>query len=320
MPLLREPARNPLARTIARVLILALVAGLTPIEARAARTTTLAEPSLPTPHERECPVRVNVWVVIVVGREPVTKDPVGNRQSQVTALGPAGSPGPNLQPGTISYGYDTRDRLLQEQLSPNPATAYAWDSNGNLTTKDAEATYSWDHENRLVRVAKTDGTLVEHSYDVDGNRVRTATTPPGGPTTATDFLVDTSGSLSHVVAEVDGSAATPTLQALYIRGDDLLSVMRPLVAVPASAGDWQTRYYHADGIGSIRRLTDETGTITDGYTYDAFGELLAHNGSDPNPTPSPASRSIPTPASSTTELAGWIRGRSDAPGGTRRRL
>ena len=59
--------------------------------------------------------------------------------------------------------------------------------------------------------------------------------------------------------------------------------MRPLVAAPASAADWQTRYYHADGIGSIRRLTDETGTITDGYTYTAFGELLAHTGTDPQP-------------------------------------
>ena len=49
------------------------------------------------------------------------------------------------------------------------------------------------------------------------------------------------------------------------------------------ATDWQTRYYHADGVGSIRRLTDEAGNITDGYTYSAFGELLAHTGTDPQP-------------------------------------
>ena len=34
-----------------------------------------------------------------------------------------------------------------------------------------------------------------------------------------------------------------------------------------------TRFYHADHIGSVRRLTREDGTITDGYTYSAFGEL-----------------------------------------------
>jgi hypothetical protein len=40
---------------------------------------------------------------------------------------------------------------------------------------------------------------------------------------------------------------------------------------------------HADGLGSIRRLTDEQANITDGYTYSAFGELLAHTGQDPQP-------------------------------------
>jgi RHS repeat-associated protein len=210
-------------------------------------------------------------------------DAVGNRQNQTTSIGPAGSAGPNLQAGTIGYGYDERDRLLSEQLGANPATAYGWDANGNLTTKDAEATYTWDLENRLVRVTKADGTIVEHAYDADGNRVRTKVTPPTGPPTLTDFLVDTSGSLSQVVAETDPTTGTPALKVLYIRGDDLLAVMRPLVPAPATASDWQTRYYHADGIGSIRRLTDENGTITDGYTYSAFGELLAHTGTDPQP-------------------------------------
>jgi RHS repeat-associated protein len=215
-------------------------------------------------------------------------DPVGNRLTQATTIGPAGSPGPHLQPGTIGYAYDERDRLRAEQLDATPATAYGWDDNGNLTTKDAEATYTWDHENRLVRVETTDGTIVEHAYDADGNRVRTKVTPPTGPPTITDFLVDTSGPLSHVVAETDGSlppGAPGSLKAYYVRGDDLLAVMRPLVTAPAAAtpADWQTRYYHADGLGSIRRLTDEAANITDGYTYSAFGELLAHTGSDPQP-------------------------------------
>ena len=106
-------------------------------------------------------------------------DPVGNRQTQTTVIGPAGSTGPNLQPGTIAYGYDARDRLLSEQLGADPVTAYGWDANGNLTTKDAEATYTWDDENRLVRVQKADGTLVDYRYDVDGTRVQTRTTQAG---------------------------------------------------------------------------------------------------------------------------------------------
>jgi RHS repeat-associated protein len=171
----------------------------------------------------------------------------------------------------VEYTYDTRDRLLTEN-----ASALTYDANGNLTAKVGEASYTWDHENRLIRVTKADGTVTETAYDADGNRLQTKVTPPTGPPTTTNYLVDTSGGLSHVVAETDAADA---LQALYVRGsDDLLSVMRP-----EATGGWTSRFFHADGIGSIRRLTDEAGSITDGYTYSAFGELLAHTGNDPQP-------------------------------------
>jgi RHS repeat-associated protein len=149
------------------------------------------------------------------------------------------------------------------------------DDNGNLISKSAEATYFWDFENRLVKAVKADGTVVEHLYDPDGNRVQTKTTPAGRATTVLNYLVDTSGSLSHVVAETDGAN---NLIGYYLRADDLLAVMRP-----DGGGGFISRFYHSDGLGSIRRLTDEAGNITDGYTYSAFGELLAHTGSDPQP-------------------------------------
>ncbi len=199
-----------------------------------------------------------------------TYDAVGNRQTQATTTA-LPSPPPPLAPATVNYGYDTRDRLLSEA-----ALTYSYDLNGNLTGKSGEATYTWDFDDRLVRVQKTDGTVVEHIYDADGNRVQTTTTLPGQPAKVTSYLVDTSGGLSHVVAEVDGSTG---LQALYVRGmDDLLAVMRP-----DGSGGWQSRFYHADGIGSVRRLTDEAGNTTDSYTYSAFGELLEHVGTDPQP-------------------------------------
>jgi uncharacterized protein RhaS with RHS repeats len=183
-------------------------------------------------------------------------DAVGNRQEQVTTGQGA---------GTIAYLYDERDRLTDEG-----GQAYGWDENGNLISKDAEATHEWDYENRLSKVTLLDGTLVEHVYDADGNRVQTTTTPLGGSAETVNYLIDTCCSLSHVVAETNG---TGSLLATYVRGDDLLAVIRPT----------ETRYFHADGIGSIRRLTNEDGIITDGYTYTAFGELIAHTGSDPQP-------------------------------------
>jgi len=174
-------------------------------------------------------------------------DPMGNRLNQTTTGEGA---------AVVDYTYDNRDRLLTEN-----ATTYGWDDNGNLTSKSGEAVYVWDFENRLVRVEKTDGTVVTHAYDADGNRVRTAVTPPTGPPQVTDFLVDTTGSLSHVVAETDGSA---NFLALYVR----LS---------------EQRFYHPDGLGSIRFLSDGSGNVTDSYEFGAFGEQLDHVGTDHQP-------------------------------------
>jgi RHS repeat-associated protein len=205
-----------------------------------------------------------------------TYDAVGNRQTQTTAIGPAGMASPALQPGTIDYGYDTRDRLLSAVFGGSATTGYTYDDNGSLVTKSGELTLTWDGENRLVKAEKPDGTVVETVYDADGNRVRTTTTLPGQAAQVVNYLVDTSGGLSHVVAEGD---AANVLTALYIRGgDDLLAVIRP-----DSSGSWTSRFYTADGIGSIRRLTNEAGVITDAYSSDAFGVELAQTGSDPQP-------------------------------------
>ena len=185
-----------------------------------------------------------------------TYDDVGSRLNQTT-----------VGTGTtdLDYNYDTRDRLETEA-----GITYTYDDNGNVLTKSAEATYIWDIENCLVEIQKTDGTVIQHDYDPDGNRVQTITTPSGGPAEVQNFLVDTSGSLSHVVVETDGAG----LVAQYVRGDgELLAVIR-------SGG---SRFFHADGLGSIRRLTDEAGVITDGYTYTAFGELTSHTGTDTQP-------------------------------------
>jgi RHS repeat-associated protein len=200
-------------------------------------------------------------------------DAVGNRLGQSTTG--SGAPGTPTAPGSISYGYDERDRLLSETLGASPPTSYTFDANGNVLTRSDGATYVWDFENRLIRVATDVGTVVEHAYDADGNRVRTRVTPPTGPPAITHYLVDTSRPLSQAVAETDEAGA---LRTFYVRGDDLLGLMRP-----DGSGGWTSRFYHADGVGSVRRLTDEGGNISDGYSYTAFGELLAHTGSDPQP-------------------------------------
>ena len=203
--------------------------------------------------------RVTDTAGALVYQRDFTYDSVGNRLSQTLDDGGL--------PETIASSYDSRDRLL----TAGP-TSYGWDAEGNLTD-DGTTTYQWDVLNRLTSVTLDDGTVVETTYDADGNRVRTVTSPSdGGLGLTVDYLVDTSGILSHVVAEI----AEGQIQTLYTRADDqLISLYR----VTSGA----SRYYHSDALGSVRLMSDETGTVTDRYTYTAFGELLEHVGTDPQP-------------------------------------
>lgn len=213
-------------------------------------------------------------------RNQFAYDPVGNRLEQLRQT-------ENGAPQPVVYIYDERDRLLTENGISGPVT-YGWDANGNQTAQSGAdgATYTWDIENRLVRVELVGGTAVEHSYDADGTRIRTRTTPATGPPATVDYLVDpwhqTSARgrglvLSQVVAESDPDSGA--LTAYHARGDDLLATLRPELANPSQL---VAKYFHAEGIGTIRALTAEVGTVTDRYTLEAFGTLLDHQGDDPN--------------------------------------
>jgi RHS repeat-associated protein len=199
-------------------------------------------------------------------------DPVGNRQRQ-DRIETSGSQ------RVVTYGYDERDRLLNE--ASGDSTLYGWDENGNQISKSGPlgAGYEWDFENRLTKVTLVNGTVVEHAYDPDGTRVRTTTTPSGGPAEVVDYLVDTS-ELSQVVAESNNAGA---VTALHVRGDDLLATLRPNAAPPGPGVEpWVARFFHAEGIGSARALTDGLGGVSDRYDFEAFGELIAHQGEDLN--------------------------------------
>ncbi|WP_442936844.1 RHS repeat-associated core domain-containing protein, partial [Nostoc sp.] len=41
-------------------------------------------------------------------------------------------------------------------------------------------------------------------------------------------------------------------------------------------------FYHTDGLGSTRVLTNATGQVVDTYTYDAYGRLLSSTGTSSN--------------------------------------
>jgi RHS repeat-associated protein len=81
----------------------------------------------------------------------------------------------------------------------------------------------------------------------------------------TDYLWDVNRSLPVVLD--DGTNT-------YVYGLDLVS---------ATDGSSDQTYYQYDGLGSTVALADDTGTITDTYSYDVFGAVRASTGSTPNP-------------------------------------
>ena len=165
----------------------------------------------------------------------------------------------------ISYAYNELNQLVSET-----GIAYEYDLNGNLIKKteaDQTTTYTYNAQNRLIRVTVRSGQQVnveEYRYDYAGNRIAKI-----DELSATYYLVDTNGVLSQVLAEYDENGSLTTL---YTRGDELISQERNGVK----------SYYLYDGFDSVRMLTDEGGSVTDTYTFDAFGNLTDSTGDTEN--------------------------------------
>ena len=163
------------------------------------------------------------------------------------------------------YSYNELNQLISET-----GIDYEYDLNGNLISKTElgkSTAYSYNARNRLVRVTAQNGADVnveEYLYDYAGNR-----TAKIQEFKTTYYLVDTNGALSQVLAEYDENG---TLITSYTRADQLISQERNGVK----------SYYLYDGFDSVRMLADEEGTVTDTYTYDAFGNLISSTGNTVN--------------------------------------
>jgi RHS repeat-associated protein len=166
---------------------------------------------------------------------------------------------------TTHYAYDANDRLTQQG-----ATSYTYDDNGNTLTETLGGdvtTYTYNARNKLTGLNKTESgqsSTGTYSYHPDGTR--TGQTLNG---VETRYIVDANRDYAQVLSEV---AVDDSLRIAYTYGDDLLSQKR----------GGTTSYFHYDGLGPTRMLTDATGAVTDGYDYAAFGELLNSTGSTGN--------------------------------------
>ena len=160
------------------------------------------------------------------------------------------------------------------QLVSDSETSYEYDLNGNLVRvigSAQSALYEYNAENKLIKATVQNGVLVteeSYTYDYQGNRTSKTTHRSDGVTEYVKYLNDNS-SLTNVLAEIDSEGS---VQAYYTIGADLISQER----------DGNVSVYLYDGHGSVVGLANESGVVTDTYSYDAFGNLLKSTGSTKN--------------------------------------
>jgi RHS repeat-associated protein len=212
-----------------------------------------------------------------------TYDRIGNRLTKTDAAGlhsyaydslyrlmadslPAGSP--------ESYSYDPVDNRTMSHISAsyshNAANRltedatfdYLYDANGDLTRRTERATgkvtnYTYDSENRIVRIDLPDSTSATYRYDGLGRRIEKNVSGQ-----ITQYIYDG----EDILLEYTGT----TLTARYTHGpdtDEVLSAMR----------GGTISYFQADVLNSVTRVLD-AGSVKASYTYDSFGRIASQSG------------------------------------------
>lgn len=179
--------------------------------------------------------------------------------------------------GGATYGYDAVGNRLNRSSTVAPVANQAstfdandrlesdtYDANGNTKVSNGKS-YDYDFEDQLT--STSDG--VTFVYDGDDNRV--AKTVNG---VTTRYLVDTNNPTGYaqVVEEMTAGQVTRA----YTFGHNMIS-QRQLIS-----SQWVVSFYQYDGQNNVRLLTNPDGTVTDTYTYEGFGNLIASTGDTPN--------------------------------------
>jgi RHS repeat-associated protein len=141
---------------------------------------------------------------------------------------------------------------------PLGAQTYAYDANDNLTA-GAGRTYLWTAANKVRQITQTSsGQWTRFAFDADRQRIR-QTREDGIITT---YVGDDYEKVEHPNGLIE--------EKHYI----LTPLGRSAVRTVRNDGGIETRYFHADGLGTIHAVTDEWGRVEKRYYYDAWGKQM----------------------------------------------
>jgi RHS repeat-associated protein len=163
----------------------------------------------------------------------------------------------------VAYNYNELDQLTGV-ISNGITTQYGYDRRGNLKQvgTGANATvYTWDAADRLIGATLPGGATSSMEYDAGGRRTKTILNG-----TTTNYLWHEFSQYSDVILETNVSNQ---LQIHYVLANGGLILQK-------RNSDSSPSYFLKDGQNSTRALiSSDSGSITESYAYDAYGNLAA---------------------------------------------
>jgi RHS repeat-associated protein len=200
---------------------------------------------------------------------------------------------------TTSYSYDAAGQLTAEARTGTSAysISYTYDNAGNRATKTLGGTtenYSYDDANKLTAAGGK-----SYTYDAAGNT--TGVSWSGGSTSLTwngaGYLKSASdgsttinyayNGLGQRVGKSGGASASYILSDdgidSQVLSDGSASFVHGASGLVSENRGGTSKFYHADALGSVKALTDGSGSVTDSRSTDAFGMLVTSSGSTPTP-------------------------------------
>jgi RHS repeat-associated protein len=154
------------------------------------------------------------------------------------------------------------------ELTNSPGVTYTYDNDGNLvtaTTSSGTTTYTYDYMNRITSVDQHGTVIATYTYDVLGRRIGIK---DSGTQTWTVF--NGTGVDANPYADFNGSGS---VSVRYLFGPAVDAIL----ARTSSSGT--TAWYLTDQVGSVRYIENTSGTVLDGITYDAFGNIVSQTDS-----------------------------------------